>query len=133
MVGCIIDGDSIAVGIGMYKHNCEVHAQVSINSSAWNRKYLVQHISSDLVIISLGSNDWSATVTGHELELLRSHITARRVIWIIPAIKPTIRSVVESIAHTNGDGTIDLLSVPRGPDHVHPTGSGYDWIAKHTN
>ena len=132
MIECLILGDSIGVGIGMYKHGCEVHAKVGINSTAWNHRWLVNHISSDLVIISLGSNDWSATVTGHELELLRRHITARRVIWIIPAIKPAIRSAVESIAHTNGDGTIDLLSVPRGPDHVHPTGTGYAWIANHT-
>ena len=130
MVHCIVDGDSIGVGIGMYKHNCEVHAVTGINSLAWNRRFLVQNISADQVIISLGSNDWDAIITRRELVRLRYHITAGKVTWIIPAIKPAIRAVVESIAHINGDGMIDLLSVPLSPDHVHPTGTGYAMIAK---
>jgi len=133
MLECLVLGDSIGVGIGMYKHHCEVHAKVSINSVNWNRRWLTQQISANKVIISLGSNDWSGPVTRHELELLRSHVTAgSRVTWIVPAIKPAIRAVVESIARANGDGMIDLLSIPRGPDGVHPTGAGYNMIAKLT-
>ena len=130
MSDCAILGDSIAVGISMYMHHCTVEARVGINSIAWNRSFLVQNISADHVIISLGSNDWSPTLTRRALFVMRSHITAGRVTWIIPAIKPDIRDVIERIALHNGDGMIDLLPLPRGPDHVHPTGTGYAMIAK---
>lgn len=134
MLTCLILGDSIAVGTSMYKPHCEVHAKVGINSSAWNKRWLTSSISADEIIISLGSNDWSASVTKHELTLLRSHIApGKRVIWYIPAIKPNIRSVVESVALANGDGLIDLLSIPRGPDGIHPTGTGYRMLSKMTS
>jgi len=129
MVSCEIIGDSIAAGIAMYKHNCEVHAQVGINSATWNRRWLVNNIAADHVIISLGSNDWDTTETRRALFVLRSHITAARVTWLIPAIKPDIRDVIERIALHNGDGMIDLIAFPRGTDHVHPTGAGYALIA----
>jgi lysophospholipase L1-like esterase len=133
LLSCLVLGDSIAVGTQIYKPYCEVHAKVGINSYDWNRHWLTQDISADKVIISLGSNDWSANVTRRELEKLRSHITAKKVIWLIPAIKPVIRSVVESIALANGDGMIDLLSIPRGSDGIHPTATGYREIGRLTN
>ena len=130
---CLIVGDSIAMGIGMYDQHCATKAQTGISSIAWNHHWLVQNIDSDHVIISLGSNDWSASVTGHELNYLRDHITAARITWIIPAIKPAIRTVVETIANAHGDGKIDLLGIPLSPDHVHPTGAGYAMIVKQLN
>ena len=131
MLECLILGDSIAVGTGWAKPHCEVHAKVGINSSNWNRTWLT-NLSANKVIISLGANDWSPITTSHELTRLREHITAKRVIWLIPPNNPSIRNVVMSIAKANGDGTIDLLSIPRGPDHIHPTGAGYHMIANMT-
>jgi len=132
MLECLVLGDSIAVGTSWYKPHCEVHAKVGINSRDWNRRWLTHTMSANKVIISLGSNDWNPNITREEIEKLRGSIKANRVIWLIPAIKPTIRQVVKDVAAKHGDGMIDLVNIPRGPDHVHPTRVGYHMIANRT-
>ena len=134
MLSCLVLGDSIAVGTAMYKPHCELHAKVGINSLAWTQHYLTNDLGANKVIISLGSNDWNSGVTKHALETLRSNITSEsKVIWLIPAIKPAIRTIVENIAHAHGDGMIDLLLVPRCSDHIHPTDAGYKLISHMTS
>jgi hypothetical protein len=56
MIDCLILGDSIAVGTYSAKPECEVHAQVGINSRNFNKKYK-NDFAAKIVAISLGSND----------------------------------------------------------------------------
>jgi hypothetical protein len=92
MIECLILGDSIAVGIQQHRIECASYAHVGWTSEKWNRTYLNKDLSAQVVVISLGSNDWSEKVTKYELMRLREKVRADLVFWILPAIKPGIRT-----------------------------------------
>ncbi len=113
MIDCLILGDSIAVGVGQQRPDCQVEAQVGISSAAYlaifNRNREADH-----VVISLGSNDRHVDI-GALLEL-RSTIKARRVYWILPATANG-RFAVNVVAGAYGDR---VFGFEPGGDHVHP-------------
>jgi hypothetical protein len=131
MFECLIMGDSIAVGIHQFSHNCDKMARIGISSEHWYKIYSVNHINSKTVVISLGSNDnQNGIITEEKLKLIRSKINSQNVIWIIPNIKPIIQSIIIEIARKNGDKTIRIPNI--SSDGVHPTITGYKKLAEET-
>lgn len=134
MLECIILGDSIAVGTIQARPGCIEMAQGGINSRDWITKFgnrpALDGMDYRDAIISLGSNDTAAIMTKDNLEKIRSRVTARKVYWILPAIKPEKQQIVMDVARWHGDMVITIPEVSR--DGVHPTGRGYREIARMT-
>ncbi len=130
MLECLIIGDSIAVGTKMVAPKyCVSYAHGGWNSQHWNNVYLhTKQLDADTVIISLGSNDTRYLNTEKELNKLRKEITAKKVIWIIPVIKPVKQAIVKKIASQYGDSTVTIRGLSK--DGVHPTFTGYRQIVK---
>lgn len=140
MVECLILGDSIAVGLHQVRKECIVYAKGGINTWQFNRQYPGDFFSNS-VIISLGSNDHKHIKTRKELEELRKRILAKdKVIWILPSgnLKASevniqdVKSIIMEIANANGDMVVDTHPTYRSKDGIHPTGTGYQWLASYT-
>lgn len=130
MIDCLILGDSIAVGTHRYKPECIAHAKGGINSWQFNRLY-TGNFNSNVVVISLGSNDHQRINTKQELELLRNRIPhSSRVYWILPANKVNIQNIVREVAEKNHDTVIPITKLQ--PDGVHPSWAGYKELAEKT-
>jgi hypothetical protein len=118
MGGCLIIGDSIAVGIGQQLTQCQTLATTGVSSAAW----LLQHgpllggAPQGTVIVSLGAND-GANFDKFMLEALRVRIGAKRVIWIAPSNNLQAVAVVVAIAKHYGD---QVVGFQPGRDGVHP-------------
>ena len=130
MIDCLILGDSIAVGTGLYRPECKVLVQQGITSKGWNMSNVKSTLDANTVIISLGSNDYAQIDSLEELTKLRKRIHAEKVYWIMPAIKPDVQEIIENIAHQNGDWIIQIPYLSN--DGVHPTMQGYRKIAEIT-
>ena len=130
MLECLILGDSIAVGTKMVSPKyCVSYSHSGWNSQHWNNVYLhTKQLDANTIVISLGSNDTKNLNTEKELRRLRKEITAKRVIWIIPAIKPAKQAIVKKIASENNDVTVTIRSLSK--DRIHPTFTGYRQIVK---
>ena len=131
MLDCLILGDSIAVGTAMFAPKCAVYAHGGWNTWQWNKQYLEKtpkDLTANNVIISLGTNDHEGVHTFKELLKMRQNVHADRVYWIMPAIKPHVQNVVESIATSYNDVIIKIPSLL--PDKIHPTWAGYKQIVK---
>jgi lysophospholipase L1-like esterase len=128
MIDCLILGDSIAVGTHRFKQECHFVAKGGINTWQFNKNYPREFIS-DIVVISLGSNDHQGVKTRKELESLRSRVSAKsKVYWILPAIKPHIQEIVRDIAEKNNDIILPILSLQK--DGIHPSWAGYKDLAE---
>lgn len=135
MLDCLIIGDSIAVGTHQVKTECVAYAKGGINSWQWNKKYLDKNpngFSTEVAIISLGTNDHSGVHTFKELQLMRRNIDAARVYWIMPPCndkfcKKDVNEIVKIIAEANGDIIISTKRVQQ--DGVHPSWAGYKELA----
>ena len=130
MLECLILGDSIAVGTHQARPACAVYANNGINSRDFVNRYIGKDLVADTVVISLGSNDHKGIKTKNELLDLRSQVVAKKVYWIMPAIKPDIQEVVEEVAHKYGDWIIRIPYLSK--DGVHPTRQGYKKIGEIT-
>lgn len=130
MLECLILGDSIAVGTHQVRTECVAYAKGGINSWQWNKTHGGKDLAAKTVIISLGSNDHRGVKTRYELERIRDRITADRVYWILPAIKPDIQEIVEDVANQHRDWIIRIPEVSK--DGIHPTGKGYRKIGEIT-
>ena len=130
MLDCLILGDSIAVGIAQQRPECRVYAKVGINSRAWVDKNITKELSADTVIISLGSNDYKKINTLKELFTIRNVVSAKRVYWIVPAIKPEVQEMVDIVADKFEDIVIHINKV--SSDGVHPTTAEYKRLAEVT-
>lgn len=130
MIECLILGDSIAVGTGLYRPECKVLVQQGITSKGWNMSNIKSKLDANTVVISLGSNDYGQIDSFEELTKLRKRIHAEKVYWIMPAIKPNIQEMIENIALENGDWIIRIPHLSN--DGVHPTMQGYRKIAEIT-
>jgi lysophospholipase L1-like esterase len=128
MIECLLLGDSIAVGLYHLVAPCESLSKGGWNTWQWNRDYLKNDLTAQTVIISLGSNDHKGIKTQEELERLREKVTAGRVFWILPAIKPEVQRIVKVIAALHGDTVVPITRLQ--PDGVHPSWAGYKKIAK---
>lgn len=130
MLDCLILGDSIAVGVQQYKPNCALYAKVGINSKQWNKNFTMLELNADTVVISLGTNDYQGIDTERELNKLRSRVKAKKVYWIVPAIKPEIQEIVREIAIKHEDWFVRIPNLSR--DGIHPTQKGYQKLGSVT-
>lgn len=125
-MSCMLIGDSIAVGTAFVMPQCQSIAQKGISSSRFVAE-LLKPVVSDTVIISLGSNDRQVDLVS--LKTVRSAVTAKKVIWLIPYGHSDRRNAIIKLASEHGDGTIDIVPFT-GADKVHPTQEGYKSIAR---
>lgn len=140
MLECLILGDSIAVGLHQVRKECVAYAKGGINTRQFNIKYPGEFFANS-VIISLGSNDHVHVRTRKELENLRNRVTVKnRVVWILPAGNleasgvniADIKKIVMDIAEANGDMVVDAHPKYMSKDKIHPTRTGYEWLASFT-
>lgn len=133
MLDCLILGDSIAVGTHQFKQQCTMFAKGGINSKQYYQQYVLPRqndFGAEVVIISLGSNDWDGIKTYNELYKLRERVKAERVYWILPNAEkfPRQANDVNLIAISFGDFVIKPTRYQE--DRVHPSWAGYKEIAK---
>ena len=133
MIDCLILGDSIAVGTHHFKQECTMIAKGGINSQQYNKQYVNNRkndFGAEVVIISLGSNDYKGIKTYNELYKLRERVKAQRVYWIMPnAEKFTFQAEdVKLVALSFGDYVIKPTRYQS--DQVHPSWAGYKEITK---
>jgi lysophospholipase L1-like esterase len=130
MLDCLILGDSIAQGISTVRKECVAYVQSGINSRNWNNKYIVNDLSANTVIISLGTNDPDTMNTFKELLALRQLVSGKKVVWIMPPIKPSVQEIVKIIARSYKDTILEIPELSK--DKVHPTSTGYKQLAEKT-
>jgi lysophospholipase L1-like esterase len=128
MLECLILGDSIATGIHMFRKECTAYARVGINTSNFIKKYAVQSLSAETVIISLGTNDSDGMNTYRNLQKLRKKVKAKKVYWVLPVQFTKQRDFVEMVAAENNDILIRIPYVSQ--DKVHPSMAGYQRIGE---
>ena len=120
---CQIIGDSIAVGTQSFSKQCKLVGVGGINSWQFNQMYKNNLLASNVVVISLGTNDHDGVNTRQELTKMRERVAAYSVYWIMPAIKPHIQQVVAELASKFGDFVIATSKLQA--DGIHPAWSGY--------
>jgi len=134
MIDCLIIGDSIAVGTKQFRPDCVAIAKGGINSWQWRKQYLDGDQGAlpkaETLIISLGSNDHKGVHTREEIAKIRTSVLAKRVYWILPAIKPEIQAIVQEVASGFGDTVLPITRLQ--PDGIHPSWAGYKEIAEKT-
>jgi len=123
MIDCMIIGDSIAVGTQQFRKECVAYATGGLNTKQWNNKYRSADLTASSVIISLGTNDHDGVNSFKELLAMRQRVTAERVYWIMPPIKPHIQAMVEIIAKNFNDTIITTNRLQA--DKIHPSWAGY--------
>lgn len=130
MLECLVMGDSIAVGIGQHLPQCQVVAQIGINSRDFIRKHEIPG-DAKLTVISLGTND-SITDLWSDLMRIRMGLRGERVMWVLPSAskKPGQRRIVKVMAYGWDDATIDIPDDLLSRDRIHPTARGYDKLAR---
>ncbi len=64
------------------------------------------------------------------MQTLRDKVKADRVYWIMPAIKPHVQKMVQTVADSYGDVVLPIISLQK--DGVHPDTKGYRAIANST-
>jgi len=130
MLECLILGDSIAQGVSSIRKECVAYVKSGINSYNWNNKFIVNNLSANTVIISLGTNDPINVNTFKELLALRQNIDAKKVFWILPPIKPEVQDMVRIIAKNYKDTILEIPELSK--DKIHPTYRGYKELANTT-
>jgi hypothetical protein len=130
LIHCLVLGDSIAVGVGMARPDCETVAKVGITSKAYVQTML-EPADAQTLIVSLGANDDGSVDTAENLRALRRAVRAQSVVWLLPGLKDPQRAIIRQVAASYGDRVIDTRP-QAGPDHLHPTGAGYRYIAEET-
>lgn len=123
-------GDSIAVGVGTARPECQTTARIGITSEAFVQTMLTP-ADTQTLIVSLGANDDGTVHTEQNLRELRQTVRAQSVIWLLPGLKDPQRAIIRSVAASYGDRLIDTRP-QAGPDHLHPSGAGYRLIAEET-
>jgi lysophospholipase L1-like esterase len=130
MLECLIIGDSIGVGTHHFRKECVAYAKSGWNTSQWNHDYLMNDLTAQTVIISLGSNDLKHMNTREELQKTRAKVKGHRVFWILPAIKPHIQQIVRDIAKEHNDTVLEISNLQA--DKIHPSFQGYKELADKT-
>ena len=128
MVPCIMLGDSIAVGVGQARPECETVARVGITSARYVATMLPARTSAGLAVISLGVNDGDTADTLDNLRQMRRRVQANQVVWLLPGLKEAVRDMIRTVAEENGDRTLDTRPEV-GRDRLHPTRTGYERLA----
>ena len=130
MIDCLILGDSLGVGVSVFRQECVKVAEVGVSSTKFLTRYSTLP-PSKAVLISLGSND--SDRTEENLTLLRGKYGSSDVTWLLPVVGGPSREAVKRVAERNGDRVIDARKYGKARDGVHPGLSGYrgiadDWI-----
>jgi hypothetical protein len=129
MLDCLILGDSIALGVGQARSGCEVAARVGITSANYlHSVFTTVPKAAASIVISLGVNDDPAASTLDNLRQLRAGLQAGQVTWLLPGLKEDVRRAIQIVAAEHHDRLLDTRAVV-GPDHLHPTGAGYRFLA----
>jgi lysophospholipase L1-like esterase len=134
MLECLILGDSIAVGTKMFApKECVSYSKGGYNTWQWNKKWGNTPLNSEIVVISLGTNDHKGVRTEKELRKMRERVRSNRVMWVMPPCnakfcKSNINAIVTKLANEYGDQIIGTKHVQ--PDGVHPSWKGYKEIVK---
>lgn len=125
MLDCLIIGDSIAVGSHMFRKECVSISKGGITSHGWDKTYGNSDLTSETVIISLGTNDWEKANTVTKLTEIRKKINAKRVFWIAPhqGSKPKAYADVNQVAGMFNDTVITTDKYQA--DKIHPSWAGY--------
>lgn len=130
MLECLILGDSIAVGVSYRLPECEVIAEIGINSFDYYNVYVGQVGNANRYIISLGAND-GYTNTAEVIPKLRERLPKRaKVVWLVPANNREAIEAVLDLSARYGDNTLRLTDFPLAGDGVHLTGTGYNMLAE---
>ena len=131
-MSCLIIGDSIAQGVAEIRRDCRSYTQVGIGTLAWSKKWLEKiDLVADTVFISLGSNDNYGDFenVADELYHIRADIGHdRKVIWVLPAIKPWVQDLIMEVSYEYGDTVIQMNLLSK--DKVHPTSRGYKALSE---
>ena len=131
MLECLILGDSLARGVADARTECVQHTQVGISSGRFLVDLMPAKASARTAVISLGVNDSRDVATQENLRSVRGRVHASVVYWLLPGIKDHVREMIRTVAMENGDRVIETGRYT-GPDHLHPTGAGYQIIARRT-
>jgi len=113
---CVALGDSIAVGISQVS-SCRKNAIVGVSSG--KIATMSHNVSSDIVVISAGSNDPMNASLRDNLLKIRNNVKAKKIVWIAP-YNARASSVVRDIARLYGDGIVQLSSFST-KDGLHPS------------
>jgi lysophospholipase L1-like esterase len=117
--------------VAEHRPDCQVFAKVGITTHDWYKQFGFNlHSPRDLLVISLGNNDFGSIADYQDLLNVRHSITAKKVIWLVPANNQRAAEDVRTIASVMRDGLIEVRQFPRAPDKVHPTGESYKLIAE---
>ncbi len=130
MLDCVILGDSIAVGVGQARPDCQTTAMSGISSDRFVQMFPGAP-QARTAIISLGVNDGEGAATEDNLAKLRGRVMADTVYWLVSGTNQHIRDAVRVIAGRFGDRLIDVAPLA-GPDHIHPDRTGYARLASET-
>lgn len=132
MLECLVLGDSIATGVGQARPECETVARVGITSGAYiNDLFPLADHTAQTAVISLGVNDDASVDTLENLRRMRRSLRVASAIWLLPGLKENVRSAIRTVARENGDQLVDTRQQV-GPDHLHPSRTGYHIIAEQT-
>ena len=127
MITCAIVGDSLAVGIANFRHDCINVAHVGVTTAQAKSQLHQLPIGINQVLISIGTNDRHSE-TFIEASKLRSNLKNKCVIWLLPSPTPA-RSAILSIAKKWGDMVLDT-SPWIHQKSIHPSSEGYRELAK---
>lgn len=130
MLDCVVLGDSIAVGVGQARPDCQTFAVSGISSDHYVQIFPGAP-QARTAIISLGVNDSESVATADNLARLRGRVVADTVYWLVSGTNPHIRDAVHAIAGRFGDRLIDVVPLA-GADHIHPDRTGYARLAAET-
>ena len=125
-MNCVFIGDSIAVGVAAHQSQCSSQAAV-FQTTAQTVNKLKNMPETKHVIISVGSNDH--TNVSADLKKLRAGITAACVTWLIPFANTSAKKIISQLAHQHSDRVLDIKPWI-STDRIHPTGRGYQQLAK---
>jgi lysophospholipase L1-like esterase len=130
LLDCLVLGDSIAVGVGQARPDCQTIAVSGISSD-----HFVQMFpggpQAHTAVISLGVNDGDGIATVDNLAKLRSRVVADTIYWLLSGTNEHIRDAVRAVAGRFGDRLIDVSPLA-GADHIHPDRTGYARLASET-
>ncbi|HTI81332.1 MAG TPA: SGNH/GDSL hydrolase family protein [Acetobacteraceae bacterium] len=130
MLDCLVLGDSIAVGVGQARPDCQTIAVSGISSDHFVQMFPGTP-QARTAVISLGVNDGDGIATADNLAKLRGRVAADTIYWLVSGTNQHIRDAVRAIAGRFGDRLIDVLPLA-GADHIHPDRTGYARLAAET-
>ena len=117
---CLVIGDSLAVELAKAMRRqgtiCDVAARKGATAKQIDAMAPMKHYS--VAYISAGSNDPKAVRLEDDVRMLRSHIKAPKVVWILPYNRIAARSVSAN-AFESGGFIVDVAWWPT-LDGLHP-------------